>query len=80
MNSWVWYSSILRLKVCGVDLAPLVVYNAFRFSYPDVDESTLVIDLGSKSTNLIFVEGPRVFTRNILVGGSTVTGAIAKEI
>ncbi len=68
------------VKVCGVDLAPLVVFNAFRFSYPDVVESTLVIDLGSKSTNLIFVEGPRVFTRNILVGGSTVTGAIAKEL
>jgi type IV pilus assembly protein PilM len=68
------------VKVCGVDLAPLVVFNAFRFSYPDVDESTLVIDLGSKSTNLIFVEGPRVFTRNILVGGSTVTGAIGKEL
>jgi len=58
------------VKVCGVDLAPLVVFNAFRFSYPDVVESALLIDLGSKSTNLIFVEGPRVFTRNILVGGS----------
>jgi type IV pilus assembly protein PilM len=68
------------VKVCGVDLAPLVVFNAFRFSYPDVVESSLVIDLGSKSTNLIFVEGPRVFTRNILVGGSTVTGAIGKEL
>src|SRR4051812_27451710 len=68
------------VKVCGVDLAPLVVFNTFRFSYPDVEESTLIIDLGSKSTNLIFVEGARVFTRNILVGGSTVTGAIAKEL
>jgi type IV pilus assembly protein PilM len=68
------------VKVSGVDLAPLAVYNAFRFSYPDVEESTLIIDLGSKSTNLIFVEGSRVFTRNILVGGSTVTGQIGKEL
>ncbi len=68
------------VKVCGVDLAPLDVFNAFRFCYPDVNESTLLIDLGSKSTNLIFVEGSRVFTRNILVGGSTVTGAISKEL
>lgn len=68
------------VKVCGVDLAPLVVFNAFRFTYPDVSESTLIIDLGSKSTNLIFVDGSRVFTRNILVGGSTVTGTIAKEL
>ena len=68
------------LGVEGVDLAPLAVYNAFRFSYPDVDEPALIIDLGARSTNLVFVEGPKVFTRNILVGGSTVTGAICKEV
>ncbi len=68
------------VNILGVDLAPLAVFNAFRYSYPDVEESSLVIDLGSKSTNLIFIEGNRVFTRNILVGGSTLTGAISKEL
>jgi len=68
------------LKVAAVDLAPLSVFNAFRYTYPDVDETALIIDLGAKSTNLIFVEGDRVFTRNILVGGSTVTGNVAKEL
>ena len=68
------------VKVAGVDLAPLAVFNAFRYSYPDVDGSALIVDMGAKSTNLIFVEGSRVFTRNILVGGSTLTGAIAKEL
>ncbi len=68
------------VKVAGVDLAPLAAFNAFRYSYPDVTEPTLLIDLGSKSTNLIFVEGDRVFTRNILIGGCTVTGNIAKEL
>lgn len=67
-------------RIVGVDLAPLAVFNAFRFCYPDVDESALIIDLGSKSTNLVFVEGQRIFTRNILVGGSSVTGAISKEL
>jgi type IV pilus assembly protein PilM len=68
------------VKSVGVDLAPLAVYNAFRYSYPDVDGSALIVDLGAKSTNLVFAENDRVFTRNILVGGSTVTGAIAKEL
>jgi type IV pilus assembly protein PilM len=68
------------LVTVGVDLAPLAVYNAFRYSYPDVNEPALIIDLGARSTNLVFVEGGKVFTRNILVGGSTVTGAVAKEI
>ncbi len=70
----------LGIKVAGVDLAPLALYNAFRHGYPDVEEPSLIIDLGAKSTNLVFIEGGRLFTRNILVGGSTVTGNIAKEL
>ncbi len=68
------------IKVIGVDLAPLALSNAFRYCYPDVAEPTLIIDLGAKSTNLVFIEGDKLFTRNILVGGSAVTGNIAKEI
>ena len=67
------------VKVAGYDVGPLALYNAFRYSYPDVDEPVLVIDLGARSTNLIFVEGDRFFTRNLLVGGAAVTNAIAKE-
>jgi type IV pilus assembly protein PilM len=68
------------IQVAGVDLAPLALFNCFRHGYPDVDQPTLLIDLGAKSTNLVFVEGQRLFTRNILVGGSTVTGNVAKEL
>lgn len=67
------------LKTLGVDLAPMALFNAFRYSYPDVDEPVVIIDLGARSTNLVFVERERMFTRNILVGGATVTNAIGKE-
>lgn len=67
------------IKTSGVDLAPMAVYNAFRYSYPDVDESVVIVDLGARSTNLIFAEGERFFTRNILVGGASITAAVAKE-
>ena len=63
----------------GVDLAPTAIYNAFRYSYPEVDEPAVIIDLGARSTNLIFSDDGRMFTRNILVGGAAVTGAVAKE-
>ena len=63
----------------GVEIAPTAIYNAFRYSYPEVDEPCVVIDLGARSTNLVFIESGKMFTRNILVGGATVTGAIAKE-
>jgi len=68
-----------RLNTVGVDLAPLALYNAFKYNYPDVSESVVLIDLGARSTNVVFVESDRFFERNILVGGATVTAAIGKE-
>lgn len=67
------------LKTSCVDLAPLALFNTFRYSYPDVDEPVVIIDLGARSTNLVFVEEGRFFTRNVLVGGAAITNAIAKE-
>ncbi len=71
--------SLCGLKTAGVDVGPLALFNAFRYSYPDVGEPALVIDLGARSTNLIFVEEGRFFTRNLLIGGAAVSNAIAKE-
>jgi type IV pilus assembly protein PilM len=63
----------------GVDVAPLALYNAFRYSYPDVSEPSVLIDLGARSTNLIFIEQGRFFVRNFLVGGASITSAVSKE-
>jgi Tfp pilus assembly protein PilN len=67
------------LNTSGVDLAPMALYNSFRYSYPDVDEPAVIIDMGARSTNLVFVEGEKFFIRNILVGGASITTAISKE-
>jgi len=67
------------LAVHGVDVAPMVLYNAFRHSYPEVEACALLIDVGARTTNLIFIEGKRVFTRSIPVGGAATTSAIASE-
>ncbi len=67
------------VNVQGIDVGPLALYNAFRYSYPDVQEPVLVIDLGARSTNLVFVDGEHFFTRNLLLGGAAVTNAIGKE-
>lgn len=67
------------MKSALVDLAPFALYNAFRYSYPDVDEPAVIIDLGARSTNMVFVEEGKFFARNVLVGGASITAAIAKE-
>ena len=67
------------VNTSGVDLAPMALFNAFKYSYPDVDEPCVIIDVGARSTNMVFVEDGRMFTRNFLVGGASITLAIAKE-
>ena len=67
------------LSVENVDVAPMALYNAFRYNYPDVEESALLIDLGARTTNLIFSENGRAFSRSIPIGGSSMSAAIAKE-
>ena len=67
------------LKTTLVDVAPLAVYNAFRYNYSDVQGCSLIIDIGSRTTNLIFIEPHKVFSRSIPNGGSTITQQIAKE-
>ena len=68
-----------HLKTTLVDVAPMAVYNAFRYNYSDVHGCSLIIDIGSRTTNLIFIEPHKVFSRSIPNGGSTITQAIAKD-
>ena len=64
----------------SVDAAPVALYNAFRHNYADVVEPTLLIDIGARSANLIYIDGDKVFARNTTaVGGAAITQAIAKE-
>ena len=67
------------LKSFVIDLAPMALSNAFRYNYSDLSGCSLLIDIGARTTNLVFVEDKRVFSRSIPVGGSTISAAISKE-
>jgi len=67
------------MSTAEVDVAPMALYNAFRAAYGEPTETVLLIDIGAKTSNLLYIEGRRFFTRSIPVGGSAVTAAIAKE-
>lgn len=62
-----------------IDIAPITLYNAVRFNYPDRPGCTLVIDIGARATNLVFVEEDKAFCRTIQVAGSAITQEIAKS-
>lgn len=62
-----------------VDVAPMALYNAVRFNYNDTAGCTLAVDIGSRSTDLIFMEQGRVFIRSVPVAGNAITQQIMRE-
>ena len=67
------------LKPRTIDVAPMAVYNSFRYNYPEAEGCSLLVDIGARTTNLIFIESDRMFSRSIPIGGNTISAAVAKE-
>ncbi len=67
------------MTTAEVDVAPMALFNAFRAAYGTPEEPTLIIDVGAKISNLLYVEGKRFFTRSVAIGGASISAAIAKE-
>ncbi|MCX6951052.1 MAG: pilus assembly protein PilM [Verrucomicrobia bacterium] len=60
--------------------AALALNLAFRYNYPEVHGSVIVINVGARSTNLLFIEGDRFYVRTLALAGNAVTQAIAEEL
>src|SRR5688572_17751635 len=67
------------LRTTIVDLAPMALSNAFCYNYAGLSGCSLLIDIGARTTNLLFIEPGRIFTRSVAIGGISITAAIAKE-
>jgi type IV pilus assembly protein PilM len=67
------------LRTSIVDVATMALYNAFRYNYGDLSGCSLLVDIGARTTNLLFVEPSKIFSRSVPIGGSSITAAIAKE-
>ncbi|MEI6971692.1 MAG: type IV pilus assembly protein PilM [bacterium] len=63
-----------------VDVAPMTLYNLCRFTYGDLDGCTLIIDMGARSTNVVFVEQKKIFCRSIPLAGHAITQEVMKEL
>ena len=62
-----------------VDVATMALCNAVRYNYPDLRGCTMVLDIGARSSNLIFVEKDLIFSRSIPVAGNAITLEMMKE-
>jgi type IV pilus assembly protein PilM len=67
------------LRTAIVDVGTMALYNAFRYNYGELGGCSLLVDIGARTTNLLFVEPRKIFSRSVPIGGSSVTAAISKE-
>jgi type IV pilus assembly protein PilM len=76
-----------KLELQVVDVAPMALYNAVRYNYPEwfapdapKKECVMILDVGARTSNLVFVEENKIFSRSISIGGNAMTQAIASEL
>lgn len=67
------------LRTSIVDVATMALGNAFRYNYADLNGCSLLVDIGARTTNVLFFEPAKVFCRSVPIGGSSITSAIARE-
>ncbi len=67
----------LRLQL--VDVSPAALCNAFRYNYGDLDGCTMLLDIGAKTSNLLFFEKGSVYSRGINIGANAITQDFSKE-
>ena len=67
----------LRTRI--LDVASMGLYNAFCYNYTDLKGCSLLVDIGARTTNVLFIKAGRIFSRSLPLGSSVITAAIAKE-
>jgi type IV pilus assembly protein PilM len=67
------------LRTSIVCVATMALYNAFRYNYSELSGCSLLVDIGARTTNLLFIEPGKIFSRSVAIGGASVSSAIAKE-
>jgi type IV pilus assembly protein PilM len=68
----------LQLQLC--DASPAALCNAFRYNYGDLEDCTMLLDIGAKTSNLLFFEKGKVFSRSINLGANAITQDFANEV
>src|SRR5436190_3152763 len=67
----------LSLQLC--DVSPAALCNAFRYNYGELEDCSMLLDIGAKTSNLLFFEKGKVFSRSINLGANSITQDFANE-
>jgi len=74
------YVSAAGFTAESISAATVLDYNTLQFAYPELDDDVLLINIGARSTNLLFRNPEGFFVRNIQLGGNSLTQNIADSL
>jgi type IV pilus assembly protein PilM len=77
VNQHIQYFTDSEMNVQVVQMNPLAVYNAMHAD-GRVTETTMVIDLGAETTDLIIADANSIWLRSIPIGGNNFTESLVK--
>jgi type IV pilus assembly protein PilM len=61
------------------DVSPAALCNSFRYNYGELDDCTMLLDIGAKTSNLLFFEKGKIFARSINLGANSITQDFINE-
>ena len=70
-------SAGLRMNL--VDVSQATLCNAFRFNYGDIEGCAMLLDIGAKTSNVLFFEKNKVYSRSVAIGANSITQDFANE-
>lgn len=74
------YCKDSKINLQCIEPTTTALVNGFRFNYPDASGCTLVVSIGSKSTEMVFIEGSRFHSRSVPFGGYTLSVELAEQL
>ena len=80
VNQLCGYMIAAGFHVEKISAATVLDYNTLRFAYPEMNEDVLLVNVGARSTNLLFCSSKGFFVRNIQLGGNALTQSIADSL
>src|SRR3989440_1056338 len=67
------------LHLLVADVSPAALCNSFRYNYGELEDCTMLLDIGAKTSNLLFFEKGKVFSRSINLGANSISQDFANE-
>ena len=64
----------------GIAASPVLDFNTFRHTYQDFEEDCMLLNIGARTSNLLFVSKDGLLARSINLGGNVLTQHISEHL